>query len=318
MCSENIIQTEDLGFSYGECQALKGISISVRRGEIFGLLGPNGAGKSTFINVLTTLLRPTNGMAIVCGFDTLKEPLEVRKRICLLMQERGLDYLLSLYDNLYFYAGLQGIPKSERRSRINELIDLFGLKHKRDASLASLSAGLVRRVMIARIFLSRAQVFFLDEPTAGVDLKSRKDFWDLLRMLRNKFELTAILATHDLEEAETLCDRICFLKEGGVIALDCLENLKRLINRTVIRVQFRGTNSPVLMPEGFPGLVAQHTAGNTLEIIAMHKDGNLGRIFGFLDAHNGLRALEVRQPNLSDVFEFLMDRKDTECCAHST
>ncbi len=179
---ENIVEIENLYFNYGDFPAVKGVSFTVKRGEIFGLLGPNGAGKSTIIKILTTLLRPRLGRVRVAGFDVVKEPSEVRKRISLLMQERGADFFLNVYDNLYFYAGLHRIPRKERRTKIDELIDIFGLAEKRYASLDTLSGGLLRRMMIARIFLSEAEVVFLDEPTAGVDIKSRADFWKLLQL----------------------------------------------------------------------------------------------------------------------------------------
>lgn len=302
MCKPNSIEVEQLTCSYGSFQAVKQVSFQVEKGSIFGLLGPNGAGKSSLINVLTTLKEPAAGRAAVAGFDVVKERAAVRKRIFLLMQETGADFFLNVYDNLYFYAGLQGIPRRQRKKRIDEIVEVFGLGEKKNARLDELSGGLLRRLMLTRIFLSSAEVIFLDEPTAGVDLRSRVDFWKLLRLLRSEFKVTIVIATHDLEEAESLCDTVGLLKNGELAAIDTLDNLKQLIDRVVVRVRFSQEFQPKWALKECPGLLSAKHDGPVLEFVTTSCNGQPRQALNYLDRFGSFRLLEVRQPKLADVF----------------
>lgn len=312
MSETNSIEVDRLTCRYGDFEAVRRVSFQVGTGDIFGLLGPNGAGKSTLINVLTTLKEPAGGRATVAGFDVVKDRSRVRRRIFLLMQETGADFFLNVYDNLYFYAGLQGIPRRERKKRIDEIIEIFGLGEKRNARLDELSGGLLRRLMLTRIFLSDAEVIFLDEPTAGVDLKSRVDFWKLLKLLRNEFNVTIVIATHDLEEAESLCDTVGFLKGGEMVAVDTLDNLRRLIDRVVVRVRFEREPPPLWALKECSGVVSTKRDGEVLEFATTSLNGHPRRALDFLDRFGAYRLLEVRQPNLADVFLALTGKEAGE------
>jgi ABC-2 type transport system ATP-binding protein len=305
MASNDII-VEGLHFSYGSCHVLRGVDLNARSGEILGLLGPNGAGKSTLINVLTTLLVPGKGRAWVGGYDVVKQSHEVRRRICLLMQQGGMDLSLNVYDNLYFYAGLQGIPRRERRARIDAALDIFGLGDKKSADVQQLSGGLFRRMMIARLLLSPAKIFFLDEPTAGIDVRSRGDFWRLLKLLRTEFNLTVVLATHDLEEAGWLCDRICFIKEGLVVALDTVDNLRQRIDKVVITLSGDDDSGPVTPTNLLPGVYSERRNGRGIELVARNSPQSIEGLLSIIRTRPDLKLLELRQPTLTDIFKTLV------------
>ncbi|MCI9428683.1 MAG: ABC transporter ATP-binding protein [Lachnospiraceae bacterium] len=195
-------------------QALAGLSLTVRAGEIFALLGPNGAGKSTLVQILTGGLQHTSGSILVFGKDIQKEKAAFRKKIAYVYQQVSLDSCLSVKENMLFHGCLYKIPRTETKSRMERLLGDFGLCKYRDYPVGSCSGGMKRRLDIAIRMMTEPEILFLDEPTVGMDVKSRMDLWHMIREIREKLGTTVFFTTHNLEEAERLSDRICIMKEG--------------------------------------------------------------------------------------------------------
>lgn len=215
---EEVITTEKLTKRYGDIVAIEDLDLNVHAGEIFGFLGPNGAGKTTTIRVMTTLTKPTSGRALVNGFDVVKEPDKVKKVIGVVQQHLSLDRDLTVRENMDFRARLHHLDASERRRRIDELLDYVGLTEHADRIVENLSGGLKKRVSIVSSLMHRPKVLFLDEPTVGLDAQTRRRLWELIRRL-NLDGTTIFLTTHYIEEAEALCQRVGIIHKGRLIAL---------------------------------------------------------------------------------------------------
>ncbi|HEY0565823.1 MAG TPA: ATP-binding cassette domain-containing protein [Terriglobales bacterium] len=228
---------------YGDFTAVDDVSFEVKSGEIFGLLGPNGAGKSTLIRMMTTLIPITAGRAIINGHDVAKEPNAARMSIGVIPQAMTSDLDLSISENLHIYAKLYGVPKVERERQIDQLLELVDLTKWRDADVKTLSGGMRRRVEIARGLVHSPRIFFLDEPTTGLDPVSRTAVWEMLTEIKKKRNLTVLITTHYMDEADRLCDRIAIVDHGKLVALDTPKNLKASVpGENVIEVQFSGGN----------------------------------------------------------------------------
>jgi ABC-2 type transport system ATP-binding protein len=224
---EPVVFAENLRHTYDRRHfALDGVSFTVRRGEVFGLLGRNGAGKSTLIKAMTTLIQPTSGTLRVLGFDPARDGQRIRSRIGVVQQGESFDFT-TVQGNLDVYGLLWGVPKAERRRRREQLIARFGLGDVRKRRAFDLSGGQKRRVQVAREFMHDMEVLFLDEPTVGLDVIMRRTLLDSIRDEVRR-GLTVVFTTHNLEEADYLCDRVAVIDEGRILVLDALENLKRL------------------------------------------------------------------------------------------
>ena len=235
----NAIEVRDVVKRFGDFTAVKGITFAVAEGEIFGLLGPNGAGKSTLIRVLTTLLVPTSGSALVNGFDVVKQSDGVRKSIGVIPQAMTSDLELSVEENLIIFAKLYGVPRQKRERLITDLLAAVELTQWRDKQVRHLSGGMRRRVEIARGLVHEPRMFFLDEPTTGLDPVSRVAVWEMLQKIKSERKLTVLLTTHYMDEADRLCDRIAIVDHGELKALDSPLKLKASIpGRNVLDVSF--------------------------------------------------------------------------------
>jgi ABC-2 type transport system ATP-binding protein len=213
------IYTQNLVKTYGDIKAINNLNLQVHQGEIFGFLGQNGAGKTTSIRVLTTLTRPTSGLALVNGFNVVSQPDKVKKVIGVVQQHMSLDRDLSIRENMEFHARIHHIDSLTRKKRINELLDYAELTEYSDKMVDTLSGGMKKKVMIVCSLLHQPKLLFLDEPTVGLDAQTRRRMWDLMRRL-NKDGTTIFLTTHYIEEAEVLCDRIGIMHHGRLIAVD--------------------------------------------------------------------------------------------------
>jgi ABC-2 type transport system ATP-binding protein len=230
---QNIVKT------FGDFTAVRGITFAVDDGEIFGLLGPNGAGKSTLIRMLTTLLPPTSGYAAVNGFDIVKEADGVRRSIGVIPQAMTSDLELSVRENLLIFAKLYGVPREKRTRLIADLLESVELSQWADKQVKNLSGGMRRRVEIARGLVHEPRIFFLDEPTTGLDPVSRVAVWEMLQKIKQQRDLTILITTHYMDEADKLCDRIAIVDHGELKALDSPLKLKASIpGRNVIEVSF--------------------------------------------------------------------------------
>jgi len=243
----------------GKVEAVKGISFEVREGEIFALLGPNGAGKTTTLNMLSTLLFPTSGTAIIAGYDIKKDPDKVRQNIGIVFQEMSLDLDLTARENLELHATMYGLDKKTAKERIDKMLEIVKLKDREKEFVKNFSGGMKRRLEIARGLLHYPRCLFLDEPTIGLDPQTRRSIWDHIKRLNKKYNITIIITTHYMEEAETLSDRICIIDHGKIIALDTVENLKKQLIGDVITLEFE--NSKDLMKyksliKSFPGITS--------------------------------------------------------------
>jgi ABC-2 type transport system ATP-binding protein len=215
---ESVVLVDSLVVRFGEVEAVRGVSFAVEPGESFGLLGPNGAGKTTTIRVLTTLLRPTEGRALVGGHDVVRDGLAVRQMLGYIPQAISIDGALTAYENLEFYARVTDVPRRERRERIAHAVTVMGLEPFLDRLGRTLSGGMLRRLEIATALLNRPQILFLDEPTVGLDPTARRLVWRYLEELRKEAGTTLLVTTHQMEEAERQCDRIAIMDHGMLVA----------------------------------------------------------------------------------------------------
>jgi len=225
-----MIETRDLTKYFGDLGAVQSVTFSVGKGEVFGLLGPNGAGKTTTIRMLTTLLSPTSGTASVAGSDVIVDALEVKRSIGVVPQMLNLDIDLSCAENLEYHGRLHKMERQDRQARIEELLHFVGLWDKRDAPVEHLSGGMRRRLLIARGLMHRPGVVFMDEPTVGLDPQARRMIWGLIESLKRN-DITILLTTHYIEEADALCDRVAIMRAGKVIALNTPAALKDSVGR---------------------------------------------------------------------------------------
>jgi ABC-2 type transport system ATP-binding protein len=225
----NAIEVKTIVKKFGDFTAVDRISFEVEDGEIFGLLGPNGAGKSTLIRMMVTLLPPTEGTAVINGFDVSKKADDVRRSIGVIPQAMTSDLELSVYENLLIFAKLYGVPREKRNRLIAELLEAVELTQWRDKPVRLLSGGMRRRVEIARGLVHEPRVFFLDEPTTGLDPVSRTAVWGMLRRIKSQRDLTVLITTHYMDEADKLCDRVAIVDHGKLVALDSPRALKASI-----------------------------------------------------------------------------------------
>ena len=291
---------------YGAFEAVKDVSFSVADGEIFGLLGPNGAGKSTLIRMMTTLMPITSGRAIVAGHDVAKEPDAVRRVIGVIPQALTSDPDLTVEENLSIYAKLYSVPKAERIKNIADVLEAVDLTKWRDAQTKTLSGGMRRRLEIARGLVHNPQIFFLDEPTTGLDPVSRIAVWEMLDNLRKTRHLTMLLTTHYMEEADKLCDRIAIVDHGTLVALGTPIELKHSVpGANVVEVHFdreteewqsrlealEGVTSVQAESAGFYRVLTSSGSRTTMQLVELA--ATLGET---------LTSLSVQNTTLDDVF----------------
>jgi ABC-2 type transport system ATP-binding protein len=231
----DIIRTDNLVKNYGDLVAVDSVNFEVKSGEIFGFLGPNGAGKTTTMNLLSTILKPTSGTAVVNGYDIVRFKNEVRESIGMVFQDPSLDDTLTARENLEFHAVVYHIPRSERGRRMKEVLDMVSLSDRADDRVETYSGGMKRRLEIARGLLHYPKVLFLDEPTIGLDPQTRNYIWEYIEDLKKREGITIFLTTHYMEEAEH-CDRIAIIDVGRIIALDTPEQLKNEVGGDIIRL----------------------------------------------------------------------------------
>ncbi len=224
----SIIKVDHLSKTFKpDIQAVNDISFSIEKGEILGFLGPNGAGKPTTLNMLSTVLKPTNGTATVNGFDILSDPDNVRKSIGFIFQDSALDDELTGRENLDFHGRIYGLSKEDRKNRIAEILEVVQLTDRADDYVKTYSGGMKRRLEIGRGFLHYPEVLLLDEPTLGLDPQTRRNIWDYIRKLNQEKHVTIILTTHYTEEADQLCNRIQIIDSGKIIVTDTPEKSVR-------------------------------------------------------------------------------------------
>jgi len=231
------IETFNLTRKYGDLVALDNLDLKIGYSEVFGLLGPNGAGKTTAISLLCTIISPTSGTALVNGYDIRKQPGKVRRSIGIVFQDPSIDDRLTGRENLQLHATLYDIPTGQAKKRIAEVLELVGLSDRADSPMKTYSGGMKRRLELARGLLHSPKVLFLDEPTLGLDPQTREHLWNYIEDMARKAEITVILTTHYMEEAERLCSRIAIIDFGKIKVIDTPANLKAMLKGDVITVK---------------------------------------------------------------------------------
>jgi len=283
---------------YGEVEAVRGIEFEVQPGEVFGFLGPNGAGKSTTINMLCTLVRPSDGSALVAGHDVVSERDEVRRNIGLVFQDTTLDGYLTAEQNLRLHAELYGVPRGVVAERMRQVTEMVGLWDRRDSLVMTFSGGMKRRLEIARGLLHSPRVLFLDEPTVGLDPQTRSSIWRYIRELKAREEITIFLTTHYMDEAE-YCDRIAIMDQGKIIVLDTPEALKASVGKDRVQIETDDDEAAIMaLRERFD--IEATVAEGAVTCGVSAGEHFVPRLFAELG--QPIRAVSVSRPSLDDVF----------------
>jgi len=294
-----LIIVKNLVKKYGDFYALNGLSFEVNENEIFGLLGPNGAGKTTLIHILATLLKPTTGGAVVNGYDVLHNATKVRKSIGVVFQAPSSDDILTGYENLKIHALLYGIPRGIREKRISEVLKLVGLEGRKNDQVKKYSGGMRRRLEIARGLLHHPKVLFLDEPTLGLDPQSRESMWTYIKEIVTEEKVTIILTTHYMEEADLLCDRIGFISNGKIIALNSPTNLKQEMGGDIVKINFIGD---IPSTETFTRFDFVHKVELEKNTAIVYMDEVNSNMHSLIKDLKGVRTIDYKKPTLNDIF----------------
>ena len=300
----NIIEVKNLTKQFNGLTAVDHVSFEVKKGEIFGFLGPNGAGKSTTINMLSTLLIPTEGEATINSFNVLTQRDDVRKSIGLVFQDPSLDDRLTAEENLRFHAKLYGVPKEEYKKRMEEVLHLVDLWDRKEGIIKTFSGGMKRRLEIARGLIHYPQVLFLDEPTLGLDPQTRAHLWEYILRLKKERAMTIFMTTHYMNEAEN-CDRIAIIDYGKIVALDTPVNLKKQVGGDIISMT---SNQKAELKNELEKRYKKEVKEKDGFLQVEVEDGEkfVPRLFNELTAK--IDSIELRKPTLDDVFLSLTGR----------
>jgi ABC-2 type transport system ATP-binding protein len=296
--TNSAVAVHDLRKSYGDFEAVKGVSFDVAPGETFGFLGPNGAGKSTTISMLCTLIKPTGGQALVDGFDIVTQRMEVRRRIGLVFQDTTLDDYLTAEENLRFHAELYGVPRDAIAGRMQRVMEMVGLWERRASIVRTFSGGMKRRLEIGRGLLHSPRVLFLDEPTVGLDPQTRSSIWEYIRELKTQETITIFLTTHYMDEAEN-CDRIAIIDNGVIVRIDTPEALKASVGQDRVELHTPDNGAAIAALDARFGLSSAMSEG----AVTFHVPGGeqfVPRLFAELGLP--IQSIRVSRPTLDDVF----------------
>lgn len=299
---EYVVETQDLTRVFGSFTAVDKLNIQIKPGEIYGFLGPNGAGKSTTIKMLCGILEPSSGSAKVLGYDLVREPEMIKKRIGYMSQKFSLYDDLSVLENLNFYAGIYGVPRKERQGRIEELVEMAGLTGRETELVANLSGGWKQRLALGCAIISRPALVFLDEPTSGVSPISRRNFFKIIQELADQ-GTTILVTTHFMDEAER-CQRIAFISAGKLMAVDTPGNLKKkTLDGHLVELEIPEAMSKIGSIEKLP-YVQESTMHGSLLHILLEDERYIGDLRDFIGAES--RSIT---PTLDDVFIALSKRQ---------
>jgi len=284
--------------------AVDHVNFSVKEGEIFGFLGPNGAGKTTTINMLITVLKPTEGKAKVCGFDILKQPSDVRNSIGVVPQEYTADEDLNGLENIILCADLYGIPREVSKKRAEELLELVELTKFNDKQVQTYSGGMRRRLELACGLINRPHVFFLDEPTLGLDVQTRAATWNYIKLLKKEYGMTVFMTTHYLEEADMLCSRIAIIDYGKIVTIGTPNELKEGLGGDIMTLSIKDDNtdiSPVI--EKVPNVKEVRKQDGTYRIKVLDGEETAPNILDVIRAEgHSVTRLSLTKPTLDEVY----------------
>ena len=313
--NKHIIQTINLTKEYRSIRAVDNVSLSIRRGEIFGLLGPNGAGKTTTINILIGLSLPSSGTAKIAGLDVTKHSVETKKRLGIAAQDAYFDHHLSIKDNLFYHGLLYGLPRKELKKRVDTALQWSNLEKYRNKKFQQLSGGMQKRLVVARAMLSDPEILLLDEPTTGLDPQTRRQVWEFIKNLKEEGK-TVLLTTHYMEEADILCDRIAIIDYGRIIARGTPDELKRMWNKNIV-IDITLSPNPDVLKEDVKNALNDISGVNYVEMksnrikIGVVDDATVEQVLKSLiiNIKTKIRELNIIRPTLDDVFLHLTGRE---------
>jgi ABC-2 type transport system ATP-binding protein len=301
MAGEAII-VQELVKQYPKVRAVDGISFTINEAEIFGLLGPNGAGKTTTIRILLTLINPTGGKISVFGIDVLIYPHKVRQISGYVPQDIALDGELTGYENILMYSKLYGLVGKERSQRIDEVLEYMEMKDRASEMANTYSGGMMRRFELAQALVNRPRILFLDEPSIGLDPRAKRVIWGLIRKLRDEFNTTILITTHDMNEADAVCDRIGIMDKGRLAAIDKPVRLKATIGGDVITMNSGSADCPVKLKELGYTTISESPDGN-IDLIVSDGEKQIPLILEALKARGvTVETVSLKKPSLDEVF----------------
>lgn len=316
--TDTALVVDDLTKTYGQgeraTKALDQISLTVERGEVVGLLGPNGAGKSTLINILATLIQPSAGTARVNGHDITEETGSVRDSLGIVFQEPAVDEELTGAENLAFHARMYGKQKAERDERIPEVLDLVDLDDEADVPVENYSGGMQRRLEIGRGLMHEPEVLFLDEPTTGLDARTRRDTWEYIQRLNEESGVTIVITTHYMDEADYLCERVAIMDQGSIVAVDSPEQLKDSLGGDVVTLELDSIPKDLFDHLDNQSWAREYTVTDDSVAVTMeHGDTRVPDLVRLADqAGTAITSVDLRKPSLENVFLSLTGSTMTE------
>lgn len=301
-----IIETKNITKDFNDFRAVDSINLKVPRNTVYGVLGPNGAGKSTLISMLCTILIPTSGTAIVNGYDVAKEANNVRKSIGIVFQTRALDDILTGREHLEMHAALYGVPHDIRQDRIDEVLDLIALGKKANEETKNYSGGMKRRLEIGRGLIHHPKLLFLDEPTLGLDIQTRESIWNYIEELKNNIDITILLTTHYLEEADSLCDELAIIDNGKIIKSDSPKNLKAELKAdTITLTTLNSPDSKKLceIMEDQPFVQNSVNEDGEIKLLVERGENLIPKVVNIAESNNiDINSIELNHPTLEEVF----------------
>ncbi len=298
-----MIETSDITKKSDDFTAVDSVNLKIPRDSVFGVLGPNGAGKTTLISMLCTILSPTSGTAVVNGYDVVKNSKEVRASIGIVFQSRALDDMLTGREHLQMHASLYGVPTNIRKQRIEEVLDLIALGDKADQFTKTYSGGMKRRLEIGRGLIHHPKVLILDEPTLGLDPQTRENIWGYISKLNKAEDITVLMTTHYMDEADKLCDRIAIINHGQIIKEDSPLNLKRELKADTITIQVDEQDKFIKEAEKLDFVKKIFVEESNIKLMVERGENLIATLVDFANK-NGImvKSIEVKHPNLEDVF----------------
>ncbi|MDR0797422.1 MAG: ATP-binding cassette domain-containing protein [Nitrososphaerota archaeon] len=299
----HVIEIQHLTKIYNSFKAVDNLNVTVDNGEVFGLLGPNGAGKTTTVSMLCTILKPSSGTAKVDGYDIIKEPSKVRKSIGIVFQDPSVDDRLTGRENLLMHANLYGVPVSVQKERIARILKLIELEDRADDLLRTYSGGMRRRLEIGRGLIHQPKVLFLDEPTVGLDPQTRDHIWRYIKELKEANDITVVLTTHYMDEADRLSDRIAIMDHGKIVVLDTPQKLKATLEGDVVAIKTNNNHILEELLSKWFNFTNQRLEKDTLEVTVSNGRTAMPRIVELANQNNiYIESIVLREPNLEDVF----------------
>ncbi|MBI4267015.1 MAG: ABC transporter ATP-binding protein [Chloroflexi bacterium] len=300
--ADNAVIVENLVKVYPGVRAVDGVSFSIPEGEIFGFLGPNGAGKTTTIRILLTLIKPTSGTISIFGINTLARPGKAREMAGYVPQDVSVDGELTGYENILMYSKLYGVPVAERDRRIREVLAYLDLQDRADGMVSTYSGGMMRRLEIAQALVNRPRILYLDEPSIGLDPQAKRIIWELIQKLREEFGTTIFLTTHDMNEADLLCDRIGIIDKGKLIIVGPPSRLKASVGGDVLTVSSTTPGCPAALGELGYSVIAASPGGH-FDLLVADGEQVIPRLIEALRAKGiDVRTVALKKATMDDVF----------------